>query len=87
MVIFHSYVTVYQRVVQPIPNLFIPLPGRAVQVVYDPEKISLVDILRWFWEAHDPTQGTTSEKFQWPIIKLLMNEMSILEGMPRFSDP
>lgn len=29
----------------------------AVQVVYDPEKISLVDILRWFWESHDPTQG------------------------------
>uniref|UniRef100_A0A7S2E3N7 peptide-methionine (S)-S-oxide reductase n=1 Tax=Helicotheca tamesis TaxID=374047 RepID=A0A7S2E3N7_9STRA len=29
----------------------------AVQVVYDPEKISLVDILRWFWESHDPTSG------------------------------
>ena len=29
----------------------------AVQVVFDPCKISLVDILRWFWEAHDPTQG------------------------------
>jgi len=29
----------------------------AVQVVYDPEKISFVDILRWFWEAHDPTAG------------------------------
>ena len=29
----------------------------AVQVVYDPSKISFVDILRWFWEAHDPTQG------------------------------
>jgi len=29
----------------------------AVQVVYDPEKIGLVDILRWFWEAHDPTCG------------------------------
>jgi len=29
----------------------------AVQVVYDPAKISLVDILRWFWESHDPTQG------------------------------
>lgn len=28
----------------------------AVQVVYDPEKISFADILRWFWEAHDPTQ-------------------------------
>merc|ERR1719517_107482 len=29
----------------------------AVQVVYDPERISFVDILRWFWEAHDPTSG------------------------------
>lgn len=29
----------------------------AVQVVFDPSKISIVDILRWFWEAHDPTQG------------------------------
>ena len=29
----------------------------AVQVVYDPEKISFADILRWFWEAHDPTAG------------------------------
>merc|ERR1712232_340582 len=28
----------------------------SVQVVFDPSKISLVDILRWFWEAHDPTQ-------------------------------
>merc|ERR1712187_719865 len=31
--------------------------SEAVQVVFDPEKISIVDILRWFWEAHDPTQG------------------------------
>eukprot|EP00933_Yihiella_yeosuensis_P006332 TRINITY_DN11101_c0_g1_i1.p1 TRINITY_DN11101_c0_g1~~TRINITY_DN11101_c0_g1_i1.p1 ORF type:complete len:431 (+),score=95.45 TRINITY_DN11101_c0_g1_i1:77-1369(+) len=29
----------------------------AVQVVFDPEKISVADILRWFWESHDPTQG------------------------------
>lgn len=29
----------------------------AVQVVFDPAKIGLVDILRWFWESHDPTQG------------------------------
>ena len=28
-----------------------------VRVVYDPEKISFVDVLRWFWEAHDPTSG------------------------------
>eukprot|EP00928_Gymnodinium_smaydae_P028879 TRINITY_DN21904_c0_g2_i1.p2 TRINITY_DN21904_c0_g2~~TRINITY_DN21904_c0_g2_i1.p2 ORF type:complete len:258 (+),score=53.12 TRINITY_DN21904_c0_g2_i1:81-854(+) len=29
----------------------------AVQVVYDPSKISYVDLLRWFWEAHDPCAG------------------------------
>ena len=29
----------------------------AVQVVYDPQKISFVDILRWFWEAHNPSSG------------------------------
>jgi len=29
----------------------------AVQVVYDPAKISLADILRWFWESHDPSQA------------------------------
>lgn len=30
--------------------------AEAVQVIFDPLKIGLVDILRWFWEAHDPTQ-------------------------------
>jgi len=29
----------------------------AVQVVYDPKKISYVDLLRWHWESHDPTAG------------------------------
>lgn len=29
----------------------------AVQVIFDPKRISLVDVVRWFWEAHDPTQG------------------------------
>eukprot|EP00565_Helicotheca_tamesis_P006188 CAMPEP_0185723906 /NCGR_PEP_ID=MMETSP1171-20130828/582_1 /TAXON_ID=374046 /ORGANISM="Helicotheca tamensis, Strain CCMP826" /LENGTH=345 /DNA_ID=CAMNT_0028391675 /DNA_START=1 /DNA_END=1038 /DNA_ORIENTATION=+ len=28
-----------------------------VRVVYDPSKISFVDIMRWFWEAHDPASG------------------------------
>eukprot|EP00568_Trieres_chinensis_P010210 CAMPEP_0183294314 /NCGR_PEP_ID=MMETSP0160_2-20130417/2704_1 /TAXON_ID=2839 ORGANISM="Odontella Sinensis, Strain Grunow 1884" /NCGR_SAMPLE_ID=MMETSP0160_2 /ASSEMBLY_ACC=CAM_ASM_000250 /LENGTH=328 /DNA_ID=CAMNT_0025455617 /DNA_START=48 /DNA_END=1034 /DNA_ORIENTATION=+ len=28
-----------------------------VRVVYNPEEVSFVDILRWFWEAHDPTSG------------------------------
>eukprot|EP00980_Cylindrotheca_fusiformis_P002348 scaffold543_cov119-Cylindrotheca_fusiformis.AAC.15 len=35
------------------------LTGHAegVRVVYNPQEVSFVDILRWFWEAHDPTSG------------------------------
>ena len=29
----------------------------AVLVVFDPEQVSYEDILRTFWEGHDPTQG------------------------------
>jgi len=29
----------------------------AVRVVYDPEQVTYEDLLRVFWEAHDPTQG------------------------------
>jgi peptide-methionine (S)-S-oxide reductase len=29
----------------------------AVQVVYDPAKVSFVDLLRWFWQSHDPCSG------------------------------
>jgi peptide-methionine (S)-S-oxide reductase len=28
-----------------------------VQVVYDPARVSYADLLKVFWEAHDPTQG------------------------------
>ena len=31
--------------------------NEVVQVVWDPAKISLADILRQFWQSHDPTQG------------------------------
>ena len=35
------------------------LTGHAevVRVIYDPEKIDYEDLLKAFWEAHDPTQG------------------------------
>lgn len=31
--------------------------AEAVQVIYDPSKISYTDLLRMFWQCHDPTQG------------------------------
>ena len=35
------------------------LTGHAetVMVVYDPEQVSFADLLKIFWESHDPTQG------------------------------
>lgn len=58
----HSTAVGYAAGYTPNPTYQEACSGRtgaseAVQVVYDPEKISLVDILRWFWEAHDPTSG------------------------------
>lgn len=31
--------------------------SEAVQVVYDPAKVAFADLLKMFWECHDPTQG------------------------------
>lgn len=58
----HSTAVGYAAGFTPNPTYEEACSGRsghteAVQVVFDPAKISLVDILRWFWEAHDPTCG------------------------------
>ncbi len=31
--------------------------AEGVRVVYDPEQVTYADLLKVFWEAHDPTQG------------------------------
>lgn len=31
--------------------------AEVVRVVYDPAQLSYLDLLQFFWEAHDPTQG------------------------------
>ena len=52
----------YQGGVTPNPTYEETCSGRtghteAVQVVYDPAKVSYRDLLKVFWEGHDPTQG------------------------------
>jgi peptide-methionine (S)-S-oxide reductase len=58
----HSTAVGYAASFTPNPTYQEACSGRtgsteAVQVVFDPAKISAVDILRWFWESHDPTAG------------------------------
>ncbi len=52
----------YQGGATPNPTYEEACSGRtghteAVRVVYDPKTVSYEDLLKTFWEAHDPTQG------------------------------
>eukprot|EP00929_Paragymnodinium_shiwhaense_P047616 TRINITY_DN24142_c0_g1_i1.p1 TRINITY_DN24142_c0_g1~~TRINITY_DN24142_c0_g1_i1.p1 ORF type:complete len:615 (+),score=112.35 TRINITY_DN24142_c0_g1_i1:105-1949(+) len=38
--------------------------AEAVQVVWDPTKVSFADLLRLFWWCHDPTQGPRQGKYK-----------------------
>ena len=58
----HTTAVGYQGGVTPHPTYEEVCTGRtghaeAVMVAYDPRVVSTVDVLRVFWENHDPTQG------------------------------
>jgi peptide-methionine (S)-S-oxide reductase len=58
----HSTAVGYQGGFTPNPSYEETCTGRtghteAVQVVYDPARVSYEDLLKVFWENHDPTQG------------------------------
>jgi len=58
----HSTAAGYAGGLTPHPTYDETCTGRTghaevVQVVYDPAKVSYRDLLKVFWESHDPTQG------------------------------
>ena len=58
----HSTATGYAGGFTPHPSYSEVASGltghaEAVLVVYDPARIAYTDLLRWYWQCHDPTQG------------------------------
>ena len=58
----HSTAVGYAGGITPNPTYEELCSGRTghaevVRIVFDPEKVSYEDLLRVFWENHDPTQG------------------------------
>ncbi|XP_028422444.1 uncharacterized protein msrab isoform X4 [Perca flavescens] len=52
-----------------------------VRVVFSPKDVSLEELLKRFWESHDPTQGSWS-----PHLSSLMTFVSLQSSLPTSSD-
>ena len=44
--------------------------NEVVLIVFDPESIDFQEILRVFWEGHDPTQGMRQRGMTWDAISI-----------------
>jgi peptide-methionine (S)-S-oxide reductase len=59
-----------------------------VRVIYDPEKIDYEDLLKVFWESHDPTQGMRQQgdvgtQYRSAIYVLDAEQRGVAEGSKR----
>eukprot|EP00439_Symbiodinium_sp_Y106_P023109 s6095_g2.t2 len=53
--------------------------AHAVQVIFDPGIIGLIDLLRWFWESHDPTASANGPQFRSGLYYFNKEQKDIME--------
>ncbi|CAE7206180.1 msrA2 [Symbiodinium sp. CCMP2592] len=53
--------------------------AQAVQVIFDPGIIGLIDLLRWFWESHDPTASANGPQFRSGLYYFNKEQKEIME--------
>merc|ERR1719161_2238298 len=61
--------------------------NEVVRVAYDPAKVSFTDLLRNFWQSHDPTQGNGQGFLHRPPPDLLAEPRPPPGQRPRFPSP